>query len=185
MITQVSNSFNFNFERTTPAQNKIGGDNSKKANNEFSDEEQKQVEELQKRDREVKQHEQAHLSAGAGIVVSGPTYQYQRGPDGNQYAIGGEVQIDTSPVPDDPEATIRKMQQVQAAALAPAEPSSQDRSVASNAAKIQAKARVELTQKQMDERKSIINGDSSENRSSDIFSAYMEKEQKSFFDMLF
>lgn len=91
MITQVSNSFNFNFERTTPAQNKIGGDNSKKANNELSDEEQKQVEELQKRDREVKQHEQAHLSAGAGIVVSGPTYQYQRGPDGNQYAIGGEV----------------------------------------------------------------------------------------------
>lgn len=88
-------------------------------------------------------------------------------------------------MPDDPEATIRKMQQVQAAALAPAEPSSQDRSVASNAAKIQAKARVELTQKQMDERKSIINGDSSENRSSDIFSAYMEKEQKSFFDMLF
>ena len=172
MISQVSNSFNFNVERAGFSPQKKGGNV-----NDLSEEEQKQVEELQKRDREVRQHEQAHLTAGAGIVVSGPTYQYQRGPDGRQYAIGGEVQIDTSPVPDDPEATIRKMQQVQAAALAPADPSPQDRSVASNAARMQAQARMELAQKQMEESQNV-------NQEDNIFSVYMEAQQNSFFDML-
>ena len=52
------------------------------------------------------------------------------GPDGNRYAIGGEVSIDVAPVDGDPEATIAKMEIVKAAALAPAEPSAQDRKVA-------------------------------------------------------
>lgn len=64
--------------------------------NELTDLEKKQVEELKRIDREVRNHEQAHLSAGGGIVVSGPTYQYQRGPDEKQYAICGEIQIDTA-----------------------------------------------------------------------------------------
>ena len=78
----------------------------------------------------VRAHEQAHKAAAGAHAKGGPTYEYQSGPDGKRYAVGGEVQIDTSPVPNDPQATIQKMQQVQRAANAPAEPSSQDRRVA-------------------------------------------------------
>ena len=74
------------------------------------------------RDREVRQHEQAHVAAGGTSVTGGPTYSDTRGPDGRRYAVGGEGQIDSAPVADDPAATIRKMQ-VRSAALAPAEPS--------------------------------------------------------------
>ncbi|MEM6357195.1 MAG: putative metalloprotease CJM1_0395 family protein, partial [Pseudomonadota bacterium] len=52
----------------------------------------------------------------------------------------GSVSIDVSPVPGDPEATIAKMQQVKAAALAPAEPSSADRRVATVAEAAQREA---------------------------------------------
>ena len=54
-----------------------------------------------------------------------PHHQFSRGPDGKRYATG-EVVIDMGTIPGDPAATIAKMQQVRAAALAPDEPSSQD-----------------------------------------------------------
>lgn len=111
---------------------------------ELTDEEQKQVEQLKQRDREVRQHEQAHLAAAGGNAIGGPTFEYQTGPDGKRYAVGGEVQIDTSPVEGDPEATIAKMQQIRAAALAPANPSAQDRQVAAQAAAEARDARAEL-----------------------------------------
>lgn len=106
-------------------------------------EEQEQVKELEKRDAEVRTHERAHQSAG-GAHAGGASYTYQRGPDGKQYAIGGEVSIDISPVDGDPAATIAKMQQVQRAALAPATPSGQDRRVAAQAAQLERQARSEL-----------------------------------------
>jgi hypothetical protein len=109
-------------------------------------EEAEQVKELKARDAEVRAHEQAHIAAAGGIAVSGPTYTYQTGPDGQKYAIGGEVNIDMSPE-SEPEATIRKMQQVRRAALAPADPSPQDRAVASAASQIEAQARQELLAK--------------------------------------
>ena len=56
------------------------------------------------------------------------------------------MSIDTSPVGGDPEATIRKAQQVRAAANAPANPSSQDRQVAAQAGQMEQAARVELAQ---------------------------------------
>ena len=59
------------------------------------------------------------------------------------YAVSGEVKTDTSKERD-PEATIRKMQKVRRAALAPAQPSAQDRSVAAQASQIEAEARIEL-----------------------------------------
>ncbi|MEM6825981.1 MAG: putative metalloprotease CJM1_0395 family protein, partial [Pseudomonadota bacterium] len=68
-----------------------------------------------------------------GEFAGEPSYSYQTGPDGRQYAVGGEVPIDVSPVPDDPEATIAKMDVVKRAALAPAEPSTADRRVAAEA----------------------------------------------------
>ena len=110
---------------------------------ELTDEEEQQVRDLKKRDAEVKAHEQAHAAVG-GSYASAPTYEYTTGPDNKQYAIGGEVQIDSAPVPNNPEATIRKMDIVIRAALAPAEPSSQDKQVAAQAAQTRAQAQAEL-----------------------------------------
>ncbi len=94
--------------------------------------EQQELRELQARDQEVRAHEQAHAIVG-GRYAGAPSYDYQQGPDGRRYAVGGEVQIDLAPVANDPQATIQKMQQVKAAALAPAEPSPADRSIAAEA----------------------------------------------------
>jgi len=118
---------------------------------ELTDEERKEVEELQKRDREVRRHEQAHQAAAGQYSRGGPRYEYETGPDGRQYATGGEVSIDTSEVPGDPEATVRKMQTVRRAALAPADPSGQDRRVASKAAQQQARAQAEVAQQRTQE----------------------------------
>lgn len=108
---------------------------------ELSPEERKQIEELKARDQEVKTHEQAHIAAGGRYVRSGAQFEYQTGPDGEKYAVGGEVSIDVSKEPGDPRATIAKMQTVIRAALAPADPSSQDRVVAAKATQIEMEAR--------------------------------------------
>lgn len=105
---------------------------------------------LASRDREVRAHEQAHASVG-GAYAGAPSYTFKGGSDGKRYAIGGEVGIDTSAVPNDPAATVRKMEVVIRAALAPAEPSSQDRRVAAQATVRAAQARVELAQQQREE----------------------------------
>ncbi|MEW6984301.1 putative metalloprotease CJM1_0395 family protein [Colwelliaceae bacterium 6471] len=89
---------------------------------------------LKKRDREVRAHEQAHSSVG-GSLTGAPSYSYEQGPDGNKYAVSGEVDVDLSIVEGDPQATINKMQKVYAAALAPADPSIQDKLVAATASK--------------------------------------------------
>lgn len=112
---------------------------------ENQDAERDQIQELAARDREVRAHEQAH-AAVAGQYGSSPTYSFVRGPDGVSYAVGGEVQIDTSPIPGDPEATLRKAQQLRRAANAPAEPSGQDSSVAAQAAQMEQQARAELNE---------------------------------------
>ncbi|MEM7577628.1 MAG: putative metalloprotease CJM1_0395 family protein, partial [Planctomycetota bacterium] len=102
------------------------------------------------RDREVRTHEMAHKNAAGQHATSGPTYSYQTGPDGQKYAVGGSVGIDLSPE-DTPEATIKKMEVVRRAALAPAEPSSQDRKVAAQASQIAAQARQEKQQVEADQ----------------------------------
>ena len=104
--------------------------------------EQKQLSELKKRDAEVKAHEQAHASIG-GQYASAPKYEYEVGPDGKRYAVGGEVSIDISEA-STPEETLRKAQQVKAAALAPAEPSPQDFRVATEATQMALEARTEI-----------------------------------------
>jgi hypothetical protein len=111
--------------------------------------EEKQVQELKQRDREVRAHEQAHARVG-GAYASAPTYTFQQGPDGKRYAVGGEVQIDTS-TERTPEATIRKMRVVISAALAPAEPSGQDLKVAQQARSQLSEAQAELRQQKLEE----------------------------------
>ena len=108
------------------------------------------VNELRARDREVRQHEQAHQTVG-GQYAGAPTYDYSRGPEGQLYATGGQVSIDTSAVSDDPRATINKMQTVRAAALAPANPSPQDIQVAQEATSKMLAAQAELRAEQREE----------------------------------
>lgn len=109
----------------------------------LTEQEQQKLRELKIRDREVRAHEQAHSAAG-GRYAGSASYSFQRGPDGQSYAVGGEVGIDISPVAGEPRATISKMQTVYRAALAPAEPSAQDRRVAAEAASQIVDARAEL-----------------------------------------
>jgi hypothetical protein len=99
---------------------------------------------LAETDRHVRSHEQAHLAAAGQYARGGPSYQYQTGSDGRQYAIGGEVSIDTSPIPGDPGATAQKARIIQAAANAPADPSTQDRQVAAQAARMEQQALLDL-----------------------------------------
>ncbi|WP_178862075.1 putative metalloprotease CJM1_0395 family protein [Thiomicrorhabdus cannonii] len=107
---------------------------------------QQVINQLKARDSEVKAHEMAHLAAAGGFATSGASFVYQTGPDGKRYAIGGEVGIDTSAVPGDPQATLQKAMIIQRAALAPAEPSSQDLKVAGLAMQMAAQARIEIAQ---------------------------------------
>lgn len=110
---------------------------------------QARILELQKTDREVRAHEAAHVAAGGPYVRGSASFQFTTGPDGKLYAIGGEVSIDTAPVSNDPEATIQKMQTVERAALAPAQPSPQDNAVAASAAQEEGQARMELMQSKL------------------------------------
>lgn len=132
----------------TASKNKINHpkDATQSLDAERSDEDRSAVDELKARDREVHVHEQAHLSAAGGYATSGARFTFETGPDGKRYAVGGEVSIDTSAVPDDPEATIRKMQVVRKAALAPMNPSAADRAIAAKAGAVAAEARAELLQ---------------------------------------
>lgn len=106
-------------------------------------EEVAQLLELKKADAAVRAHEQAHLAAAGGLAKGGASFVYQKGPDGREYAVGGEVQIDTSRGAT-PEETIARMTRVRAAALAPANPSSQDRKVARSASAAMSEARLDL-----------------------------------------
>ena len=117
--------------------------------------EQKQLTELKQRDAEVRAHEQAHASLG-GQYASSPQYEFERGPDGRQYAVGGEVSIDISEA-STPEETIRKAQQVKAAALAPAEPSPQDLRVATEATQMALEARNEIATEKAKEAQEAFN----------------------------
>ena len=135
-------------------------------NEELTEEEQKQVEELKARDQEVRTHENAHKTAG-GSVVGNISYQTLTGPDGREYAIGGEAQIDASSVSNNPRATIQKMDMVVRAALAPAEPSSQDYAVAraAQAARLNAQRELrELEEAQNNGKQSRVPGILSDDR---------------------
>jgi hypothetical protein len=102
------------------------------------------VENLKSIDTAVRQHEMAHVAVGGRYITSGASFSYKRGPDGKNYAVEGEVGIDTSPIPGDPQATIAKMRQIKNAALAPSSPSPQDLKVAASATFATSKALSEL-----------------------------------------
>lgn len=102
------------------------------------------IQRLKATEEKVKAHEAAHKAAGGNLAGSA-SYSYTQGPDGRSYITGGEVQIDMSPGRT-PQETITRMQQVIRAALAPADPSGQDRAVAAQAASQMARAQQEKLQ---------------------------------------
>jgi hypothetical protein len=103
------------------------------------------IRELAARDQEVRNHEQAHQAVG-GQYAGSMEFTFKQGPDGKRYAVGGEVSIDTSKIPGDPEATLQKADRIRRAALAPAEPSTQDRQVAAYASQMSLEAQNEIRQ---------------------------------------
>ena len=143
--------------------------------------EQEVISQLAARDREVRAHEQAHAAVG-GQYAGSPTYSFQRGPDGVRYAVGGEVSIDTGKAAT-PEETIRKAQVVRQAALAPAEPSPQDRRVAAEASQIQAEAVQELRTQQAEEQKqeTEIKAESNDDSSDETSGINEDGRQESLF----
>lgn len=114
--------------------------------NQLSPEQKRHVAELKAVDQKVKAHEQAHQASG-GQFAGGISYEFQKGPDGQKYAISGEVPIQM-PKSDNPKDTIQAMEQVRRAALAPANPSSQDMQVASKASQAILRAQSELQNKE-------------------------------------
>lgn len=125
---------------------------------EYTEEEEEEIEKLKERDREVRRHEQAHFQA-AGNYASPPKYEYQTGPDGKRYAVGGSVQIDLSEITNDPEATLSKARVIKRAALAPEEPSAQDRKVAREADQMAAQAQKDINEQRMNSTRALVNGE--------------------------
>lgn len=119
--------------------------------NDLTPGEKSRIRQLKLIDAEVRQHERAHVAAAGILIRRGAQFAFVTGPDGQRYAVGGEVQIDTSGVPDDPEATIRQAQNIRRAALAPRQPSQQDRSVAARASRMEFEARADLAREKIQE----------------------------------
>lgn len=128
------------------------GEKTSGAAGELSEEEERRVEELAKTDRKVRQHEQAHMAAGGALVISGASYEYETGPDGKRYAVGGEVGISLAEGRT-PEETLQRARQIRAAALAPADPSAQDRRIAAAAGQMEMRAMQEIAAQRMEESK--------------------------------
>ena len=137
-----------------PAEAREPGAPTNSSGEPLSSEEQQEVERLARRDREVRAHEQAHARAGGAHVRGGVQLSLETGPDGKQYAVDGEVNIDLSAA-QSPQQTIAKMRQVQSAALAPANPSGADRAVASLAARRELDARAQLAEESRENREQV------------------------------
>lgn len=153
-------------ETSENKQNDESKTTEKKSSDDLTPEEQQELAKLKETDMKVKAHEQAHMAAAAGINASAPSYDYQEGPDGQKYAVGGEVSISFSTT-GDPEKDKVSAETMKRAALAPADPSSQDRSVARNADKMIAENEQKIEELKEQERAQKVqeskkNGTSSE-----------------------
>jgi hypothetical protein len=87
------------------------------------------VAELERMDRDVRDHEMAHYFA-ARPHSAFPEYWHVSGPQGRRYAASGITRFDASEVEGDVAASLRKLQKLRQAALAPRAPSDEDRRLA-------------------------------------------------------
>ena len=100
-----------------------------------------ELRQLQQVDRQTRAR-QAMQRAAAGRFAGQARYTYTTGPDQRRYAVEGDTPIDLRPVPNDPQATVRKMRQVRRAAMAT------DPRAASRAIDVERAARREIAQGQ-------------------------------------
>lgn len=105
---------------------------------ELSQSDQELLQRLQARDAKVRNHEAAHVMA-AGGQASLPTYEYQLGPDGRRYAIGGAVNLSILST-GEAGADARQAGRALRAALATGEPSAKDIQAAGKARDLMTKA---------------------------------------------
>ena len=85
------------------------------------------LEKFKQTDAKIRTHEQIHASIGH--TTTPISYNYQQGPDGKMYAVGGSVRFDTS-LPSDPKAASFKLDQIQKAAAGVSDPSGADNTIA-------------------------------------------------------
>lgn len=137
-------------ERSDNTQQRVT-EREEKQQQEQQRQDQETIRKLAARDREVRAHEQAHASVG-GQYAGTPSFSFQRGPDGVNYAVGGEVSISV-PSGGDPLQTLKAAEQVARAALAPADPSPQDRRVAAAAASQALESRAEIANQRVEEQR--------------------------------
>jgi hypothetical protein len=116
----------------------------------YSHAEQQKLADLRQRDQSVRQHEKTHQSMGGEHVRGGITYEYEVGPDGKKYAVGGEVHIDAKSVSGNARETYRKMETIKRAALAPNDPSPQDIRAAMEATRRAAAAEKKMNESEDD-----------------------------------
>ena len=100
------------------------------------------LEAMKRRYAEVRSREES-LRRAAGVREL-PRYQYQTGPDGKKYAVSGEVDMDMTTVPGDPEATLRRARRIYRAAFVSADVSPSERRAAMDARRVESKAAAEL-----------------------------------------
>lgn len=146
-------------QNTNKTQNTESQFGEKAPNGETLDPQQTQaLNELKAIDRNVRAHEAAHVGAGGGVVAGGASYTYTRGPDGQMYAIAGEVPIRMQKGKT-PEETIQNARRIIAAAMAPSDPSPQDYKVAASAAQMEVSARAEQARENAKEVEKTIKGE--------------------------
>ena len=88
--------------------------------------------ELRRADAGVRNHEGLHFRAAGGIASGLPEYDFVKGPDGQYYAVGGQVDVQTTST-SDPEKARRDANTFAHAATASSDASAQDNQAARGA----------------------------------------------------
>jgi len=105
--------------------------------------EQKAIERLKNRDKEVRTHESSHSNNPELIKIGSAQFDYTIGPDGKAYATGGKVTLATG-IARTPEDALAKAEALKKASMAPGEPSSQDFQALSAAQSMEYEARNQI-----------------------------------------
>ena len=88
---------------------------------------QRVLNKFKNKDNEIRTHEQTHASLGT--TTAPINYNFQVGPDGKLYAMGGSVRFDTS-IPSNPENAIVKLEELRDASSSVSPLSGADASIA-------------------------------------------------------
>ncbi len=104
---------------------------------------QARVSDMERIDRRVRSTEQAKFVALGPHSRGGVTFEYEQGPNGQQYAVDGKVPINSSPSTT-PEQTIRKADTIRRAAMNYGKLSKNDRKQAAIAEQLAHEARAQM-----------------------------------------